>query len=107
MPRVRLGTTRQSWRESVVAGTKEPSCRPGAPTPPSWWQDPGPVTLRNVDRDPRPGEPVTVEQAVRIAKPPEWTPQRGPGEIVCWGVLRSGLLRHPVFVGWQPSAGLP
>jgi ATP-dependent DNA ligase len=51
--------------------------------------------------DPRTDERVSVEQAVRIAAPATWTPRRGPGEILCWGVLRSGLLRHPVFTGWR------
>jgi hypothetical protein len=49
-------------------------------------------------RDARTGELVTVEQAVRVSRPSEWTPRRGPAEIVCWGIFRSGLLRHPVLV---------
>lgn len=46
-------------------------------------------------RDPRSGELVTVEQAVRVSGADEWAPRRGPAEILCWGVLRSGLLWHP------------
>jgi hypothetical protein len=42
-------------------------------------------------RDPRTGERVTVEQAVRVPRADEWTP-RGAAELLCWGVLRSGLL---------------
>jgi hypothetical protein len=49
-------------------------------------------------RDPRSGEQVTLEQAVRVPQRDDWTPLRGPAEILCWGVLRSGLLRHPVLV---------
>jgi hypothetical protein len=52
-------------------------------------------------RDPRSGERVTVEQAVRVPRSADWTPRRGPAELLCWGVLGSGLLRHAVFVGWQ------
>ena len=55
-------------------------------------------------RDPRSGELVTIEQAVRVSRPSEWRPRRGPAEILCWGVLRSGLLRHPLFVGWRRPA---
>lgn len=55
-------------------------------------------------RDRRTGELATVEQAVRVSGSDEWRPRRGPAEILCWGILRSGLLRHPLFVGWQPSA---
>ena len=49
--------------------------------------------------DPRSGEQVTVEQAIRVPHSEEWTPRPGPAEVFCWGVLRSGLLRHPVWVG--------
>jgi hypothetical protein len=48
--------------------------------------------------DPRSAQPVTVEQAVRVPYANNRKPQRGPTEVLCWGVLRSGLLRHPVFV---------
>lgn len=50
--------------------------------------------------DPRSGEQVTVEQAVRVPRADEWMPQRGPAELLCWDVLRSGLLRHPLLVRW-------
>jgi hypothetical protein len=52
-------------------------------------------------RDPRSGEMVTMEQAIRVPHADEWAPRRGPAEILCWGVLRSGLLRHPLLVGWR------
>ena len=45
-----------------------------------------------------PGELVTVEQAVRVSRSNEWRPGRGPAKVLGWGVLRSGLLRHPVVV---------
>lgn len=51
--------------------------------------------------DPRSGERATVEQAARVIGPADWTPRRGRAEILCWGILRSGLLRHPVFLGWR------
>ena len=50
-------------------------------------------------RDPRTGELVTVEQAGRVPYSGDWKPRREPAAILCWGVLRSGLLRHPLFVG--------
>jgi ATP dependent DNA ligase-like protein len=53
---------------------------------------------------PRTGEAVTVEQGVRVRAAAEWTVGRGPAEVLCWGVLRSGILRHPVFVGWRRLA---
>jgi hypothetical protein len=64
-------------------------------------------------RDPRSGELVTVEQAVRVPYSADWQPRRGPAEILCWGLLRSGLLRHPLQIGqlasnpgpWPPEPG--
>jgi hypothetical protein len=40
----------------------------------------------------RSGELVTVEQAVRVPYSADWKPRCGPGQILCWGVLRSELL---------------
>ena len=40
---------------------------------------------------------VPVEQTVQVPRSEEWTPRLGPAELLCWGVLRSGLLRHPVL----------
>jgi bifunctional non-homologous end joining protein LigD len=50
-------------------------------------------------RHPRTGEEVTVEQAIRVPYADAWTPRQGSADVVCWGVLRSGLLRHAVLVG--------
>jgi hypothetical protein len=36
-------------------------------------------------RDPRTGESVTVEQAVRVPHADDWQPHRGSAEILCWG----------------------
>jgi ATP dependent DNA ligase domain len=63
------------------------------------WGDWGRACVKVfVYRDPRSGEQVTVEQAIRVPQPEEWTPRQGPAEVRCWGVLRSGLLRHPVLI---------
>jgi hypothetical protein len=48
-------------------------------------------------RDQRSEEQATVEQAVRVPQAHDWTPRGGAAEILCWGVLRSGLLRHPLL----------
>jgi hypothetical protein len=48
-------------------------------------------------RDPPRGEPVTVEQAVRVARPKGWSARLGPAIILCWGIFPSGLLRHPML----------
>jgi bifunctional non-homologous end joining protein LigD len=49
-------------------------------------------------RDPRSCDQINVEQAVRVPQAADWAPRLGPAEVLCWGVLRSGLLRHPVLI---------
>jgi hypothetical protein len=49
--------------------------------------------------DTRSGKQITVEQAVRVPRADSWTPRLGPAEILCWGVLWGGLLRHPAWAG--------
>jgi ATP-dependent DNA ligase len=124
-----FGDARRLWTvwviewggEGIVLKDRQSTYKPGTRAR-SWWKAKHKLTLR-VEvlqcadtlvpwgdwgqacvmafgyRDPRSGELVTVEQAVRVPSTGEWTPQWGPAEIVCWGVLRSGLLRHPVFGG--------
>jgi hypothetical protein len=50
-------------------------------------------------RDPRMGELVIVEQAVHSA-----SAAAGGGGDTLRGLLRSGLLRHPLFVSWTTEA---
>jgi hypothetical protein len=59
------------------------------------------LELRYVD--PRYATPVTIRQAVRVRrKPDEFTLHAGErAELVCWGVMPSGMLRHPLFVRWS------
>jgi hypothetical protein len=50
---------------------------------------------------PRRGDPVHIQQAVRIARDqPFGLTIGGRAELVCWGVMPSGMLRHPFFVRW-------
>jgi hypothetical protein len=66
----------------------------GAPRGLVRWGDWGQACVMAFSyRDPRTSELVTGEQAVRVQRPAEWKPWRGPG------VPRSGLLRHPVVIG--------
>ena len=46
---------------------------------------------------PRTGAPTTIEELVRV-RPGRLGVAAGRGRVVCWGVLPSGRLRHPVFV---------
>jgi hypothetical protein len=83
-------------KQKLVLSAEVLQCAPELAPWGDWGQA---CVMAFVYRDPRSGEHVTVEQAVRVPQPEEWTPRLGPAaELLCWGVLRSGLLRHPVLV---------
>ncbi len=51
---------------------------------------------------PRTGEPAAIEQAVRVPRGMPFDLRAGTGaELVCWGIMPSGMLRHPLFVAWR------
>jgi hypothetical protein len=50
---------------------------------------------------PRDGKTIQIRQAIRIRRDEPFTlhaEQRA--ELICWGVMPSGMLRHPMFVRW-------
>jgi hypothetical protein len=50
---------------------------------------------------PRTKKRVQIRQAVRIARQQPFELRSGaPAAVVCWGVMPSGMLRHPLFLGW-------
>jgi hypothetical protein len=52
---------------------------------------------------PRTGAPTTIEELVRVPQPDGFRVEPGAtAAVLCWGVMPSGRLRHPIFV----SAGL-
>jgi ATP-dependent DNA ligase len=47
------------------------------------------------------GAEVAIEQAVRVPRGEPFELRPGTrAELLCWGVMPSGLLRHPLFVRW-------
>jgi hypothetical protein len=46
---------------------------------------------------PRTGAPKTIDELVRVTNPDGWRLRLGETGVLCWGVLPSGRLRHPVF----------
>jgi ATP-dependent DNA ligase len=50
---------------------------------------------------PRTGIRKTIDELVRVTDPEAWALRRGPAHVLCWGVLPSGRLRHPMFVNRQ------
>jgi hypothetical protein len=50
---------------------------------------------------PRTDEHVGIRQAVCIRRDEPFSLRVGQrAELVCWGLMPSGLLRHPLFLGW-------
>jgi hypothetical protein len=55
---------------------------------------------------PRHDSTVEIRQAVRLRRDEGFTLDKGRrAELVCWGVMPSGMLRHPLFVRWSSKAG--
>jgi ATP-dependent DNA ligase len=47
---------------------------------------------------PRTGALTTIDELVRVTDPDGWKLRLGEADVLCWGILPSGRLRHPVFV---------
>jgi len=47
---------------------------------------------------PRSGALTTIDELVRVIDPEGWTLRLGEADVLCWGVMPSGRLRHPAFV---------
>jgi hypothetical protein len=53
-------------------------------------------------KHPRDDRAIEIRQAVRVRRDAEAFALRvgEQAELVCWGVMPSGMLRHPLFVRW-------
>ena len=47
---------------------------------------------------PRTGVLTTIDELVGVTWPDGWALRLGEANVLCWGILASGRLRHPVFV---------
>ena len=67
------------------------------------WGDWGEaVMLELVYKHPRTGKTTQIRQAVRIARQQPFELKVGSSAaVVCWGVMPSGMLRHPLFLSWS------
>ena len=66
------------------------------------WGDRGVAAhLELTYRHPRTGAQVAIEQAVRVPRGEDFSLRVGRrAELVCWGVMPSGMLRHPLWLRW-------
>jgi len=66
------------------------------------WGDWGEaVMLELAYKHPRTGKRTQIRQAVRIARQQPFELTKGKrASVVCWQVMPSGMLRHPLFLSW-------
>jgi ATP-dependent DNA ligase len=56
-------------------------------------------------RHPKTGALETIDELVRVPAADAFELRRkARAQVLCWGILPSGRLRHPVFVGWTDVA---
>jgi len=77
----------------------------GGSAEPIKWGDWGEAVMLELEyAHPRTGERLKIRQAVRIARLQPFELKVGArASVVCWGVMPSGILRHPPFLGWAAS----
>ena len=70
------------------------------------WGDWGwAVRLTLAYQHPQTGETVRIDEIVHVPGPDHFILRTGAsGTVQCWGFLPNGRLRHPMWVGWAPSA---
>ena len=79
--------------EAIVTG--------GSPEPIIWGDWGLAVMLAIAYKHPRDGKLIQISQAVRIRRDEPFNLHEGErAELVCWGVMPSGMLRHPLFGRW-------
>jgi hypothetical protein len=78
----------------------------GGSSEPITWGDWGLALMLDIAcKHPRDGKVIQIHQAVRIRRDEPFSLQaRERAELVCWGVMPSGMLRHPLFVRSSPKA---
>jgi hypothetical protein len=73
------------------------------------WGDWGRAArLRLTYRHPKTGAVQRIAELVRVPTTDAFELRvQARAQVLCWGILPSGRLRHPVFVGWTDPAGSP
>jgi hypothetical protein len=66
------------------------------------WGDWGvAVNLELAYSHPRTDAPIAIRQAVRVSREQPFELRTGhSANLLCWGVMPSGMLRHPVLIRW-------
>jgi ATP-dependent DNA ligase len=97
----RSGSRSPAWLKLKPMLTLEVTVIGGSATAIPWgdWGLAVMVELRYTH--PRSAAAIDIRQAVRIPRDRRFDLRIGaPAELVCWGVMPSGMLRHPQFLRW-------
>jgi hypothetical protein len=98
----RPGVRSPAWLKLKPKITLEVVVTGGSARPIQWGDWELAVMLELQYRHPRTGASVEIRQAVRIRRDEPFELRTGaPAEVLCWGVMPSGMLRHPLFVRWR------
>ncbi len=69
----------------------------GSPALVKWGDWVWAAKVRLAYTHPRTGTVTTIDELVRVTDPDGWVLRLGEADVLCWGMLPSGRLRHPVF----------
>jgi ATP-dependent DNA ligase len=97
----RPGMRSPAWLKVKPTVTLEVVVTGGSLEPIQWGDWGLAVMLEIAYKHPRDGKVIQIRQAIRIRRDEPFTLSAGErAELVCWGVMPSGMLRHPLFVRW-------
>src|SRR5262249_51499823 len=101
----RPGERTDAWLKVKRRLTLEVLVHDGAPELVRWGDWGWAARLRLTYPHPTTRIATTIEELVRVPHPDTFTVRQDAlAHVLCWGVLPSGRLRHPVFLGWQTEA---
>jgi bifunctional non-homologous end joining protein LigD len=101
----RPGQRSPDWLKVKQRQTHAVHVEAGDPELVQWATGGWAVRLTLVYQHPHTGDTVRIDEIVRVPQPEAFTLQVGAsGTVQCWGFLPNGRLRHPMWIGWEPSA---
>ena len=94
----RPGVRSPAWRKVKHRLTLPVQVLDGSPGLVRWGDWGWAARVQLAYTHPRTGALTTIEELVRVTDPDGWALRLGEADVLCWGILPSGRLRHPVFV---------
>jgi hypothetical protein len=94
----RPGVRSPAWLKVKHRLTLQVQVLDGSPALVKWGDWGWAAKVRLAYAHPRTGALATIDEVVRVTDPESWALRLGETDVLCWGVLPSGRLRHPVFI---------